>query len=368
MVAKVQGKVMAPARLEAPLGKPFTLTCSVSRDRGESLRWVRWLDVQNQSLLSYQPGQRDSVSGQQHVELASSPKDTSSISIRRVSFRDEGCYTCIFDIHPSGSKQGHTCLTVTSQVTVDRNKTAVRGKKASLSCSYGLPEKVEQIVWRRHPQQEDSAEVASFARQSDPMIEPPYQGRVWLSASLSDSQLTIQPVAIQDEGCYTCVFSTYADGPKSSTVCLSTYVLPKPQVSYKTTSPGVIEANCTSVSRPPAEIVWNVERDNRTVGAPVATHLPQGDGTTLVISTLTVQSGLLKDVSVKCLVHHKGLETPIAVSMNTKIGTALTILISVTTVAALLVMSLCFCLWKCFLRKEAPEGPRRLRGHVEACF
>lgn len=95
-------------------------------------------------------------------------------------------------------------------------------------------------------------------------------------------------------------------------------VLPKPQVSYKTTSPGVIEANCTSVSRPPAEIVWNVERDNRTMGAPVATHLPQGDGTTLVISTLMVQSGLLKDVSVKCLVHHKGLETPIAVSMNTK--------------------------------------------------
>lgn len=95
-------------------------------------------------------------------------------------------------------------------------------------------------------------------------------------------------------------------------------VLPKPQVSYKTTSPGVIEANCTSVSRPPAEIVWNVERDNRTVGAPVVTHLPQDEGTTLVISTLTVKSGLLKDVSVKCLVHHKGLESPIAVSMNTK--------------------------------------------------
>lgn len=110
-----------------------------------------------------------------------------------------------------------------AQVTADRNKTAVRGKKASLSCSYGLPEKVEQVIWRHIPQQGDSTEVASFAKQSDPMIEPPYQGRVWLSASLSDSQLTIQPVAIQDEGCYTCVYSTYADGPKSSTVCLSTY-------------------------------------------------------------------------------------------------------------------------------------------------
>lgn len=110
-----------------------------------------------------------------------------------------------------------------AQVISDRNKTAVRGKKASLSCSYGLPEKVEQVIWRHNPQQGDSTEVASFAKQSDPMIEAPYQGRVWLSASLSDSQLTIQPVTVQDEGCYTCVYSTHADGPKSSTVCLSTY-------------------------------------------------------------------------------------------------------------------------------------------------
>lgn len=104
-------------------------------------------------------------------------------------------------------------------------------------------------------------------------------------------------------------------------------MLPKPQVSYKTTSPGVIEANCTSVSRPPAEIVWNVERDNRTMHPPVTKQLQQDDGTTLVISTLTVQSGLLKDVSVKCLVHHKGLESPIAVSMNTKSKLVLLILL-----------------------------------------
>uniref|UniRef100_A0A672GVI1 Zgc:113337 n=1 Tax=Salarias fasciatus TaxID=181472 RepID=A0A672GVI1_SALFA len=314
-------KVTAPERVEAPVEKPFTLTCTVSRERGESLRQVRWLDVQNQTLLTYQPGDRDSVSGQQHVELASSPKDTSAITIRRVGFRDEGCYTCIFDLHPSGSREGRTCLTVNcdlAEQSGDRNKTALSGKKASLSCSYGLPEKVQQVVWRHTSPQGDATEVASFAKRSDPMIEPTYQGRVWLSASLADTQLTIQPVVIQDEGCYTCLYETYQEGVKSSVVCLSTFVLPKPQVSYKTTSPGVIEANCTSVSRPPAEIVWNVERDNRTMGPPVSTQLPQADGTTLVVSTLTVQSGLLKDVSIKCLVHHKGLESPIAVSMNTK--------------------------------------------------
>ncbi|XP_056145824.1 OX-2 membrane glycoprotein [Lampris incognitus] len=365
MVVRLQGKVTAPERMEAPVELPFTLTCSVSRERGESLRQVRWMDVQNKSLLTYQPGQKDSVSGQQHVELAPSPKDTSAITIRRVGFRDEGCYTCIFDFSPSGSQQAQTCLTVTSPITADSNKTAVSGKKASLSCAYGLPEKVQQVAWRHSSEQGVSREVASYAKQSDPMIEPSYQGRVWLSTSLSHSRLTIQPVAIQDEGCYTCLYETHPEGPKSATVCLSTYVLPKPQVIYKTTSPGVIEANCTSVSRPPTEIVWNVERDNRTMGPPVTTQVPQGDGTTLVISTLTVQSGLLKDVSIKCLVHHKGLESPIAVSMNTKIGTALTILISVTTVAALLVLSLCFCLWKCFLRKEG-EGVKGQKKAINA--
>ena len=95
-------------------------------------------------------------------------------------------------------------------------------------------------------------------------------------------------------------------------------VLPKPQVSYRTSSPGVVEANCSCVSRPPAEIVWNVEQDNRTLGPPVSTQTAHDDGTTLVVSTLTVKAGLLKDVSIKCLVHHRGLESAIAVSMNTK--------------------------------------------------
>lgn len=343
----------------APVNKPFTLTCSVSREKGESLRQVRWIGVENQTLLTYQPGNKDSVTGQQHVELGPAPRDTSNVILTRVSFRDEGCYTCIFDMHPSGSQQGTTCITVTSQVSADRNKTAVSGKKTSLSCSYGLPEKVEQVEWKHASPDGQLSVVASYSKQSDPMIEPAFEGRAWLSSSLSDSQLTIQPVSIDDEGCYTCLFHTHRDGPKTSTVCLATYVLPKPHVSYKTSAPGVIEANCSCVSRPPPEIVWNVERDNRTLGPPQTTLIPQGDGTNLVISTLTMKSGILKDVSVKCLVHHKGLESPIAVSMNTKIGTALTILISVTTVAALLVLSLCICLWKCFLQKE--DDKRRQR-------
>ncbi|XP_076119197.1 OX-2 membrane glycoprotein [Alosa pseudoharengus] len=354
LVSRLEGsRVSATAKVEAVVGKPFTLTCMlVKKGPGESLSQVRWVDPQNQTLISYVPGNVDSVSGQQHVEMVSSPGDSSHVSIKRVSYRDEGCYTCIFDVYPSGSKEGATCLTVTGVVTHGGNKTAVSGKLATLDCHFGLPEKVQQVLWRRRLAPSEWRDVASFARDADPETKEEYQDRAMISDSLSDSELALRPVRVEDEGCYACEFHTYPDGTKSSTVCLTVYVLPKPQVSYKSTSPGVIEANCTAVSRPASEIVWNVEGNNRTMGAPVTTAQPLDDGTTLVISTLVVQSGLLKDVSVKCLVHHKGLESAIAVSMNTKIGTALTILISVTTVAFLLVLSLCFCLWKCFLRKE----------------
>ncbi|KAK9969688.1 hypothetical protein ABG768_027840 [Culter alburnus] len=361
MVSRLQGRVSAPARLEAMVEQPFTLSCTLVKAKGESVHQIRWLDVQNQTLITYQPGQQDSVSGQQHVELAASPRDASAITIKRVSYRDEGCYTCIFDVYPRGSREGQTCLTVTTTVISEGNKTAVGGKQASLACRYALPEKVKQVLWKKIVNKAESRDVAFFAKQSDPVIEEEFVDRASLNPSLSDTELTLWPVRAEDEACYTCEFHTYPDGIKSATSCLTIFVLPKPQVSYKTASPGVIEANCTAVARPQAEIVWNVEGNDRTIGSPVTTTIQQSDGTTLVISTLTIQAGLLKDVSVKCLVHHKGLETAIAVSMNTKIGTALTILISVTTVAFLLVLCLCFCLWKCVLRKDGEYSYSNLK-------
>lgn len=80
---------------------------------------------------------------------------------------------------------------------------------------------------------------------------------------------------------------------------------------------GVTEANCTAQSRPAAHITWNVGGDNRTLGPPISSEYDQGDGTTVVTSTLLFQSGLLSDLLVKCIVQHRGLEKPVTVSLYT---------------------------------------------------
>lgn len=114
--------------------------------------------------------------------------------------------------HPS------VCVSPAS-VTHGGNKTVVRGKQGSLSCLYGLPEKVQQVLWKKAAGRGVFQDVASFAKRSDPVIEEEYADRTSLTRSLSDSQLTFYPVKTEDEGCYTCQFHTYPEGTKSATSC-----------------------------------------------------------------------------------------------------------------------------------------------------
>lgn len=96
-------------------------------------------------------------------------------------------------------------------------------------------------------------------------------------------------------------------------------VLPEPEVIRVTSPSGVTEANCTARSRPAAEIMWEVgggSGGNRTLGPPVWSADVQGDGTTVVTSTLLFQPGSLGRLSVKCVVRHRGLRTPLTVSLD----------------------------------------------------
>lgn len=98
--------------------------------------------------------------------------------------------------------------------------------------------------------------------------------------------------------------------------CVVFTVLPRPEVSYATTEKGVIQANCTAVSRPPAELVWNVEGHNCTLAPSETSVYLQGDGTALVVTTIQFQSRLLDEEQITCTAIHPGLEKGIPVTVN----------------------------------------------------
>ncbi|KAF6725976.1 Poliovirus receptor-like [Oryzias melastigma] len=339
--------VKTASSLTAEAGRPVLLSCNISLASGEVVRQVRWLNRHKVAVLTYQPPALVSHS-LAHVELVPSRRNASAITIMRLRPDDAGCYRCIFDIYPSGSQEGSTCITVVGKVHLEGNRTAISGKPVTLSCWYSLPERVRQVLWTKTTEQGDTAAVASYSKRGTHTSEQ-FRDRVRLSPTLEDSRLTVLSVRTEDEACYTCQFHTYPDGARSSTACLSVYVLPKPEVTHVVSSPGVTEANCTAQSRPPAEITWEVGDENRTLGAPVSSAYEQGDGTTTVTSTLLFQSGLLGDVAVRCVVHHRGLEKPLMLALSTNVRPAIIVLLSVCGVAAVLLLCLCVCLCKCFI-------------------
>lgn len=340
---------MAPAKLTAEAGFPLQLGCNITMTTDSTVQQVRWFR-NNTMLLAYKQGVPVRISHQDtKVMLTSSRADSSYITIQSVQHEDEGRYRCIFDVFPGGQQEGQTYVTVTGKVQLAGNKTVVSGKSATLSCRYSLPDSVQQVLWRKTAEQGDTTTVASYTRNGQQNTEEVFRGRVSLSRTLADTELTIHEVRTEDEACYTCEFHAFPDGTKSAIACLSVYVLPNPEVTHVSLPTGVTEANCTAQSRPAADIMWNISGDNRTLGPPISAAYDQGDGTTIVTSTLLFQSALLNDLSVMCIVHHQGLEKPLSVSLNTNMAPAMVILLSVCGVAVVLLLCLCVCLCKCFI-------------------
>lgn len=346
-VSTTLGKVITTANLTTEVGRALTLSCNFTISADETIHQVRWLNKHGKTLLAHDHKSPIHISQQElNVHLASSNNGASSITIKTVTPEDEGCYSCIFDVFPGGQQEGKTCIIVTGNVQHEGNKTAIAGKLTTLSCLYTFPGKVLQVLWRKTAEQGDTTMVASYSKHGHKSIAEMFLGRVNLSRNLGETQLTIQPVKIEDEACYTCEFHTYPDGTRSATACLYVYVLPKPEVRYVTLPSGAIEANCSTQSRPSANITWSVVGENITLGPPVTSSHEQGDGTTVVTSTLLIKSGALTDV--KCIVHHRGLDKLLSVPLS-NVGPAMAVVLSVCGVAAVLLLCLCGCLCKCFV-------------------
>lgn len=107
----LSGDVKTASSLTAEAGRPVLLSCNISLASGEDVRQVRWLNRHKVPVLTYQPPAHVSHS-LAHVELVPSRQNASAITIMRLRPDDAGCYRCIFDIYPSGSQEGSTCITV----------------------------------------------------------------------------------------------------------------------------------------------------------------------------------------------------------------------------------------------------------------
>lgn len=354
-VSWTRAEVIAPVGLVAEVERPLLLSCNVTLGPGNTLIQVQWYDSRQKKLLAYQL-QPFSISHQDdNVQLVASRTDGSSIRIVKLRPDGGGCYSCAFNIFPSGEQVGKACIKLTERVHQDGNKTAVSGQQLTLSCRYSGPGQVLQVLWSRSEEGQDAkaTTMAWFAgSDSQSSVAQAFQGRVNLSASLGHSHLTLLQLRAEDQACYTCQFNTFPGGTKSATSCLSVHVLPQaPQLTLATSTSGDTQVNCTTRSRPPAQLTWEVGVANTTLGPPTVTWSQQSDGTTTVISTLQLRlSETPGQAAATCVVRHPGLQVPLRAAVDpspTNHGSSMMVVLVLCAAAALLLLGLMGCVCRC---------------------
>uniref|UniRef100_A0A3B3BK84 Ig-like domain-containing protein n=1 Tax=Oryzias melastigma TaxID=30732 RepID=A0A3B3BK84_ORYME len=125
--------------------------------------------IENLATFSSRFGQEVNAAYQGKVEFTRAALNSTSIRLRSVSWEDESCYICLFNMYPDGSKRKHTCLTVT--VSSVNTSTALLQKEEeelhAFSCSAtGKP--APSIHWELPPDAAvDNQTETTTSRNSD---------------------------------------------------------------------------------------------------------------------------------------------------------------------------------------------------------
>ncbi|RVE75433.1 hypothetical protein OJAV_G00016990 [Oryzias javanicus] len=151
-------KVSGFGSTEVEFGGEAHFECTV--DPAKGVRQVTWQrtfkdeSIENLATFSSRFGQEVNVPYQGRVEFTRAALNASSIRLRSVTWEDESCYICLFNMYPDGSKRKHTCLTVTGVSSVNTSTALLHKEEEeelhAFSCSAtGKP--APSIHWELPP-------------------------------------------------------------------------------------------------------------------------------------------------------------------------------------------------------------------------
>ncbi|XP_024114509.1 OX-2 membrane glycoprotein isoform X2 [Oryzias melastigma] len=167
-------KVSGSGSTEVQFGGEAHFECTV--DPAKGVRQVTWQrsfkdeSIENLATFSSRFGQEVNAAYQGKVEFTRAALNSTSIRLRSVSWEDESCYICLFNMYPDGSKRKHTCLTVTGVSSVNTSTALLQKEEEELhafSCSAtGKP--APSIHWELPPDAAvDNQTETTTSRNSD---------------------------------------------------------------------------------------------------------------------------------------------------------------------------------------------------------
>ncbi|XP_062417434.1 T-cell surface protein tactile-like isoform X1 [Pungitius pungitius] len=256
----------------ADYGGDAHYSCSVADTTGVlQVTWQRVFKekfVENLATYSERFGQQVNDPHAGKVIFTEASLRSTSITLRNVTWGDESCYVCSFNVYPDGSKRQQTCLTVqgqTSLVQCQHEVLAALGDNTYLSCRLIQSKDVVQVTWQKMIPGE-TKDVGSYDKHFGQKVNTGFQGRVeFKSDGLQNSSIVIRNVTDQDEGCYRCMFNIDPDGAFTGITCLQLYELHEPFLHVRESlSAEELVVSCSATGRPAPTVTLTVPHHNST--------------------------------------------------------------------------------------------------------
>eukprot|EP00063_Salmo_salar_P031749 XP_014006584.1 PREDICTED: uncharacterized protein LOC106574974 isoform X2 [Salmo salar] len=307
ILSEVSVNVVARGDTRVDFNADASYTCTHADSTGVlQVTWQRLFkddSVENLATYSKRFGAQIIDPHRGKVVFTEASLNSTSITVKNVTWSDEACYICSFNVYPSGSRRKQTCLTIqglSHQVRTQQVVTATLGEDAVLTCELMTPKDVRQVTWQKETTGANE-NVATYSKRG-PDVNLPFQGKVeFEDEGLQNCSIVIRGVSRGDESCYKCLFNTFPDGPISGRTCLQVNELNGPSLFITQTNNSHTTLSCSATGRPVPIVTWdNTEiLENSTMIN--VTHL---NGTVTVIITSTLAAFRLpdKDTRVGCVV------------------------------------------------------------------
>ncbi|XP_063806600.1 OX-2 membrane glycoprotein-like isoform X2 [Pseudophryne corroboree] len=198
--------------------------------------------------------------------------------------------------------------------TVETQEAAVGGNvtlRCQLITSYPH---IFQITWQKESGN-FTGPVATYSKKYGEKLIGYYFQRTeqFTVDTLNASAITINPVTLEDQGCFTCIFNVYPFGANSGKTCLDVYEtnildpsLEIAQIASGNTSEKQHIVTCSATGQPTPEITWKLP-DHLGI-TPETYTIVNSNRTVTVISNFTQSSSRTLDVTeVICVVRHPAL-------------------------------------------------------------
>ncbi|XP_029433992.1 OX-2 membrane glycoprotein-like isoform X2 [Rhinatrema bivittatum] len=256
-LCSTQGDVLTEEKRMEKLGSSVTLKCALQKHyEVVQVTWQKRTGTDQENLATYSSAKGANVmkAYQEHLNVTLLRLNETAITLWRTSILDEGCYLCIFNIYPSGSIQGTTCLFLHGDILTEEKKVVKLGEAASLKCTLQKYYDVLQVTWQKTGKVPEN--LATYTSAKGATVMSAHQDHMnFTLLGLNETAITLWRTRIQDEGCYVCIFNTFPSGSIQGKTCLFIYEQLWGSLQY-TVSHGQLNAICVATGWPAPMLSW----------------------------------------------------------------------------------------------------------------